>query len=486
MNETTSDFESDGTKYEKNSARSLLNTAPRKKKKPGRNGNKGDGLSASVCLFCGVTTHLKNHLWLKHEILKETQTESNSSTKEVYTCKRCGISFPPEDAVNHWKQTHKECPVSTCSCSFKTDEEVKQHQENEHNWSLPKPNGMKCKICPMRFFTQNLMLKHMKIDHRSEMPQLPCSHCDLIFRDPLHLKRHQLAAHHFGSSDQGNHQCGFCLNYFSDISNYRHHVKELHYKGFKPSEDKEPDNIKCFLCVNCPYCSTKEELKAHEDSEEHKSEINLRISVFCNLCKKNFEGNLEALKDHFESQDHQNELASLGDFDRETFCIPCRQSFGSFEELYTHEKKSIEHKNICKEFRQNQLEENVVQESPLICHACPNVFDSRVELERHIKKFHPLNGHFCKVSLLKIIIFDNILTRFYTYLNDDLLQDCGKTLNDWNEFLLHRRNHNKLDAKDFTCDVSVTLYVYHIYSFSIPNVVLYSRNVGSNLLQNIN
>jgi len=405
VNQKTSGSESDDSKSKKRKTRSLLNPVPcRKKEKSGIDGTIS-ALSTSVCLFCDEPMFLKNHLWLKHEI----QKENISPTKEVYTCKRCEMSFSLKDAINHWKETHKECPVILCSSNFKTDEELIHHKDSVHNGRTVKvkyrrkvrQKGIKCKFCPMRLLSKFGMLNHLKTDHKTEAPQqtLPCSHCDLIFQDTIHLKRHKLGVHQFGSKEQGHYQCGFCLKYFSDISYHKSHVKIVHYKGFKPSTTGQlPDNIKCFNCVGCPYYSTEEELKAHEDTEEHKNEINSRISVFCNVCKKNFKGSLEALKDHIESEDHQNELESLGNFERETFCIPCRVPFESFQDLCKHEGRSLDHKNICKEFRENQLEENMKGKSSLICHACHNVFDCRIELEKHIKKFHPLNGHFCKVK----------------------------------------------------------------------------------------
>jgi len=184
------------------------------------------------------------------------------------------------------------------------------------------------------------------------------------------------------------------------------HKKLVHYGNTDPRKDGEkPENIKCFICEDSPSFLGPEGLKFHESSEEHKTKVNSRISVHCNMCREKFEGKVEALQEHLKGQKHEDEIKSLGDYDRAKFCVPCRKEFSNFKELKKHEAVSSEHLKTCRKFKVDTSKEDKELKFPIVCHACPKVFKIQKALERHVKQFHSIDGHKCKVKLT----FRNVL-----------------------------------------------------------------------------
>jgi len=168
---------------------------------------------------------------------------------------------------------------------------------------------------------------------------LSCSHCDEMFKNERLLSYHKLYTHFVEEEKNGVSQCDLCLRYFQNTKNLKLHKTSLHYGRKEPKKGMKPQNIQCFICLDSPNYLNVEELKGHQESECHKEKVKSQVKVFCNVCKLNFEGDIEALQVHLKGEDHKKELDFLGEFYRSKFCVPCRKTFDSFEELKNHAAK---------------------------------------------------------------------------------------------------------------------------------------------------
>jgi len=217
---------------------------------------------------------------------------------------------------------------------------------------------------------------------------LSCTHCDMTFQDSLALRKHKLRIHFLGSREDGDFQCSFCLKYFTQQGTMERHVNTVHYNNFSV-----PQHIKCYICIDSPIYSTSEELFEHERSIEHQQELGLRVSVYCNVCRKNFSHECMALHIHLESHEHQMQILNLEQFSGESFfCIPCRKGFPSMPDLLSHNGSSS-HKQVCI-FRENLM---AIKEIPVNSQSEANIVIDNFE-----KVFVNLNTSMKCTSLFEI------------------------------------------------------------------------------------
>jgi len=191
-----------------------------------------------------------------------------------------------------------------------------------------------------------------EIDLTNSESGIPCTHCDFSFPDSEVLKAHKLKAHILGSKQDGYSQCQYCLKFFMSKEELNEHETKKHFpscttttKTTTKNKKQLAININCFLCKKCPKISTLEDLKNHERSQMHKINLSV-VSVYCNVCRINFEGNVNALRTHLKTPGHLKELKSLNYFDLKLFCVPCRENFECTEDVAAHEKGE-DHKKVC-------------------------------------------------------------------------------------------------------------------------------------------
>jgi len=375
------------------------------------------------CTMCGKSYNdnynLKRHLTVVHktcpgEVVPSEPSPLDNANENVsleeffgpklqFQCWKCPNSYALKGSLRvHLMQQHKFYGKICFSCLeiFKTRQELNEHKKSAHGERAPtgwRKDELKCCLCGVKFEGRaSFRKRHMFIKHGIfvEEPTIHCSHCDLVFNDSTLLMQHKLKFHSVGSKEDGT-QCEMCLKFLSS-KNYL----ELHKVNVHTVNGQLVEIYKCGLCRDALEYLTGEGLADHENSEEHKLEVSKRVSVYCNACRKSFNGDVKALKNHLGRDEHTKELETLGEFERNRFCVPCRQNFETFEELVEHEKTGVGHRNLCSEFRMNQTSEEAPLEVPLICHACPKSFDHQSVLDSHLAKCHPPAGHVCKVRVL--------------------------------------------------------------------------------------
>jgi len=322
----------------------------------------------------------------------------------MFQCKRCPNSYMLRSALRtHFREVHIDyeygCPQ--CAMYFKSKQEYNDHKGIVHkDWAHRKwkEEDQKCKICGNNFFFSVAFRRnHMASQHGillDDCDLIHCTHCDMVFNVKKIFNSHKLNVHKVGCKEQ-NFQCEICLKFLSAKKGLWDHKRIMH--GIEKDTKTPMGQIyKCFLCPGSAAYDKAEDLLEHEETEEHKKEVLSRISVHCNVCRINFDGNADALSTHLKGEEHKKQLADLGDFETNKFCVPCRQNFDSFEELKKHEELAFSHQKNCAEFRDTNKDLQELQ-TPSSCPICSRTFTYQVLLDRHMRRFHPLMGHKCKV-----------------------------------------------------------------------------------------
>nr|ACI49121.1 hypothetical protein Cbre_JD14.009 [Caenorhabditis brenneri] len=204
----------------------------------------------------------------------------------------------------------------------------------------------KCKECGSTFKKSRYLLKHEIRMHKTpKKPREPsgqplkCSMCDKVFTRVSHLQRHQMI-----HLNVRNYACCFCDEKFVQKAHLTRHVTRKH-------ADDAGIEVKWIACNKCGHLfKTPYEVKVHKRTvhELHR----------CKKCKKVIEAGNDGLRQHH-----------IRCRNKEKVCEHCQASFDRPADLAVHQISCL--KKVA-----------------FMCTPCSSFFKQRVELDRHIKKFH--------------------------------------------------------------------------------------------------
>ena len=200
--------------------------------------NHGVKYKNNICLFCDkifdntakATKHINNNhnsnmpechqcgKVFKTPICLTEHIKMKHKVTEKFTCHICGTEYVIKQGLeNHMAVAHSNSPPTMpcpdCGALFYTRIQLLAHCRKHLEKSLL------CSQCDFRTNTKSNLVKHMR-SHSDERPY-QCPNCQLSFKTPHHLARHQNNVH-IGERD---HICNFCSKGFKTSSALKEHVK---------------------------------------------------------------------------------------------------------------------------------------------------------------------------------------------------------------------------------------------------------------------
>ena len=216
--------------------------------------------------------------------------------KKIKKTKVRNISPKKESAksqiLNH-HETKSMYVCETCCQVFQTQDELKEHDEINHQVAL----NFSCELCEKKFKNRTRLSEHMKTDH----PQKSCSECDKKFGTLIELRHHRKIFHGINSKTimPTENVCEECGKVFSGQGPLKKHRDTIHVPDQKLPCDKCGQTFKNKLYLRdhkatfhnkhpCPECGKmfhpvrmkKHIIAMHTD--EHLKTYN------CDVCQKGF------------------------------------------------------------------------------------------------------------------------------------------------------------------------------------------------------
>lgn len=250
--------------------------------------------------------------------------------------------------------------------------------ENLLNNSRKLLKQIECKKCDMRFKSEILLKKHVKITHKNTNQANICDICGKIFNKSSTLKVH-LSCHK-------QKQCPHCFKWFNSHSHFNLHLKN----HIRPLKRKR--NLKYYYCEACDYRSlNKNTLEAHIN----KAHLNIRPFI-CEICQKGFYKKRN-LTQHFVTHEKKKEKT----------CEICGDTF-------MNEKTLIEHLMLhsgLKPFKCDKCGAEFItsgrrlehikrkhMEKDECCIICDKKFSLKKDLNSHLKNVHGAENFILKLD----------------------------------------------------------------------------------------
>ncbi|CAG0886606.1 unnamed protein product [Cyprideis torosa] len=150
---------------------------------------------------------------------------------EKVVCDVCGKDVFPWDLERH-RRLHVAKTIScpNCPLMFRTDEDLKEHQEIVHE----NRQGHMCHICGKKYPIPSLLKKHVMF-HEESNETFPCPQCPKKFCRVASLKKHLLV--HAGVR---RHACSQCSKAYFSARCLKDHMNSVHL------------NVRPFTCPHCP------------------------------------------------------------------------------------------------------------------------------------------------------------------------------------------------------------------------------------------
>lgn len=180
-----------------------------------------------------------------------------------------------------------------------------------------KISGLFCKNCNKQFVSIECLQLHIQKEHSDSAPIKVCSICDVSFDCAASLSRHNLEVH-FPSKKVMRYTCEICRKVYKQKYLMERHKKRVH-------KSKE---------IDCNKCEVDQKEKCDNIPDGEK--------IFCNLCKREFNG-VKHYQTHMRF--HVNNV-----------CKYCNTGFINEEHLLNH------------------VSDHILKSTPYNCVSCDRVF----------------------------------------------------------------------------------------------------------------
>lgn len=305
-------------------------------------------------------------------------------TPPFYACTSCYVVYPTQEALTLHMQNHKPLPeCKVCGVRFSTENLLVDHMtKDEHVFSPQENKVWKCSECGKECRKKCKIQNHIRV-HTGERP-FSCNFCPKAF--PI---KAQLTMHERKHKNDWCYICNYCGKGFYVKVYFDNHVRTTHTKE-KP-----------FKCDKCDACyASKASLKEHILSKHNDGSIPIRIYE-CKVCGKKFKDNNSL---YYHNKTHAASLEER----RKHKCLVCGASFVKNHYLRKHMKihtgENIERFecHLCgkKLATSHGLELHLVIHSGVknfICDFCGKAFASESTLKTHIRCHTGEKPYQCRV-----------------------------------------------------------------------------------------
>ncbi|XP_061175186.1 zinc finger protein 845-like [Saccostrea echinata] len=351
------------------------------------------------CLLCSKTMRMRT------AIIKHLKTH-DEMLEGAYQCYICDVRFSTNFKLgNHLRDIHKklnafEC--EKCKLKFSGRKAFIEHEAicNVDPESVapqpPSEEEMKiqttCIFCKEQFQSREELQDHEN-SHVSENGAFLCPHCDYSFLEKSFCKLHILTIHSpeenlVEEKDVNPLQCRLCLKILNTQETYDAHMK-IH----------DDESLVCKICnkrfnypytlrnhhmlhhseeyaFKCPHCPQQFKLKRymtkhindkHEEASKPKEKSDMET---CKICDTPYVSKVELLEHMKESHEHIINTHRKATDDPEKFgCARCHKVYNTVDDFIIHVS-------------------NHRPKKKLVCDFCGNTFNTKSNLNTHVRLKH--------------------------------------------------------------------------------------------------
>jgi len=266
-------------------------------------------------------------------------------------------------------------PSSQFGQSLGVDGKLSDELELERGRFQQRPKqSAECSICQKTITTKN-MARHM--EKHTGKKKFQCDVCQAAFYQKTHLKNHILL---HDSSEF--YECGECGQKFLRKADHLKHLKAIHSIDIP------------LVCTSC----------GHQFTDFHKLEVHKQLhngerQELCGLCGEKFYSK-QAMITHMQKHTSPSVVPPTP---KPFSCSVCHKTFSQKSHLNRHIKSHGGEPDlvclVCNKQCKNKLELVRHRSSHLACAICKSLFDTRVQLQQHMLKSHPISQQPGLISL---------------------------------------------------------------------------------------
>ena len=178
--------------------------------------------------------------------------------QKSYGCDQCSNRFYKIEELDLHKKYHGQSlqyNCMKCGKQFSNKVEFSEHEQG-HN----EEKAYQCEKCAQYFSGNDELIKHIEVDHVTQLEEVNCNKCNKVYSSMDKLRRHDWRSHR----EIECNICGLNLSSREEISNHRK-IEHQMYRKFK--------------CRSFPNCIDEDEcFFEHDDNpDDRKAER----SYFC-------------------------------------------------------------------------------------------------------------------------------------------------------------------------------------------------------------
>lgn len=319
--------------------------------------------------------------------MEKGERDNNGFTNENFVIATSGLQSPEEGSSN----------------KRKTDR-ASDGNYNRKPRKIYKRKKFECDSCGKLYCVKKDLLRHLLKKVRvGQSNKHECELCEKY----VYFKRKEFLLQHIVYHERVHFQCKLCTRVYRFEEAIKKHIEKIHhikdgtsspYEEVGGEQTKSNSNLACNVCQN--FCTSFDELKAHQKRHEIPIEGNKKCDIaskICNICKKHYSNpyllrkhmaNMHKrlkdtcntcdicemkLGDHTKLQQHMRNVHRTASFE----CQTCGKRLFSKNSLMSHEKI---HANIYDH----------------ICNHCGRGFRSKHNFVEHLNTHSEQRSYKCK------------------------------------------------------------------------------------------
>ncbi len=204
------------------------------------------------------------------KIKRKGRKGSGQAAQEIKICPECGKCFKNSSNFKRHASVHinsRDIPCTNCDLRFKDNSALNQHLRLKHN---ENSKSYECDFCGKIFKRRDYLVKHFTV--HSDSRKFICEACGSFFKTADSLNTHVKFSHscESGKNIHAKHSCMICGKSFAIAFHLREHL----------DRHQDAKRYKCDFCEK--GFNTKSNLNQHRSS--HLNEKKYK----CHLCEKAF------------------------------------------------------------------------------------------------------------------------------------------------------------------------------------------------------